>query len=85
MTVSDGTCATESFGVLTVSDQPVEPTLTYAKSGNNLQLNWNDPQAVLETATSLTGAPTDWTDVTTTGTTHEVPMTDAMRFFRLRR
>jgi hypothetical protein len=85
VTVSDGTCTTESFGVLTVSDVPVEPELTFAKSGNNLQLTWTDPQAVLQTATTLTGSPTDWSDVQTTGTTHEVPMTDGMRFFRLRR
>ena len=85
VTVSNGTCTTESFGVLTVSDQPVEPELTFARSGNNLQLNWNDPQAVLQTATALTGSANDWSDVTTTGTSHEMPMTDSMRFFRLRR
>jgi hypothetical protein len=85
VTVSDGTCTTESFGILTVSDVPVEPELTFARAGNNLQLTWTDPQAILQTATALTGSATDWSDVTTTGTTHEVPMTDAMRFFRLRR
>lgn len=84
VTVSDGTCATESFGILTVSDVVTEPTLTFARSGTDLQLTWTDPQAVLQTATSLTSA-NDWTDVTTTGTSHTVPMTDAMRFFRLRR
>jgi hypothetical protein len=82
--VSDGTCSTESFGALTVNEQPVEPTLTFARAGNNLKLNWIDAQAVLQTATTLTG-PNNWTDVTTTGTTHEVPMTQAMQFFRLRR
>src|SRR5688500_11693738 len=81
--VSEGNCATESFGVLTVSQPPIEPEITFAKSGTNLQLSWNDPLAVLQTATTLTGSPTDWSDVTTTGTTHEVPMTDTMRFFRL--
>lgn len=85
VTVSDGTCTTESFGVLAVNDQPVEPTLTFAQSGTNLRLTWNDPQAILQTATTLTGSPSDWTDVSTTGTSHEVPMTDSMRFFRLRR
>jgi hypothetical protein len=82
--VSDGTCTTESFGVLTVSDEPVEPTLTFARAGNTLQLNWTDAQTVLQTATTLTG-PNNWSDVTTTGTTHEVPMTQTMQFFRLRR
>jgi hypothetical protein len=83
--VSDGTCTTESRAVLTVSNPPVELALTFSKSGNNLQLNWTDPQAVLQKATALTGSPTDWSDVSTTTTSYTVPTTQAMEFFRLRR
>jgi hypothetical protein len=83
--VSDGTCTTESRAVLTVSEPPQELALTFSRSGSNLQLNWTDPQAVLQKAAALTGSPTDWSDVSTTTTSYTVPTTQAMEFFRLRR
>lgn len=83
--VSDGTCTTESFGTLTVTDQPVAPALTFSRSGNTLTLTWSDTQAVLQSASTLTGSPTDWSDVPNATSPYEVTTTEAMRFFRLKR
>lgn len=57
--------------------------LTYAKEGNELVLSWTAPAngtTKLQAATEVDGT---YTDVTTTGNTHRVPIEGTKRFFRL--
>ncbi|MGV3774139.1 MAG: hypothetical protein ACO1QB_14660 [Verrucomicrobiales bacterium] len=83
--VSDGTCTVESFGTLTVSETAVSPELNYTVEGNTLRLTWNDSQAVLQSATVLTGSDADWSDVETASSPYEVDISTGTRFFRLKR
>ena len=83
--VSDGTCTVESFGSLTVSEEIPEPTLNFARDGNTLTLTWDDPQAVLQSATELTGSPTDWTTVEGAQSGYTEDISSGTKFFRLQR
>lgn len=83
--VSDGTCTVESFGNVTVSEEVPEPELMFARDGNTLTLTWDDPQAVLQSATELTGSPTDWTTVTGATSGHTEDISSGTKFFRLQR
>ena len=57
-----------------------------AASGGNLTLNWSSTGTVLlQHASSLTGSPTDWSDVTnTTATSATLPLGTGNEFFRLK-
>lgn len=74
-------CSSTNSATLTIA-----PFISYTRSGNTLTLSWADPAAILQEATVLTGAPTDWTDVS--GATSPYPVntaTGAARFFRLKK